>query len=247
MKKILKVLLLGLLALLLIVVAGFVGWASFPLGPGEASLNALRSDSSVEVETSRDWIVFQPTSQTASTGFIFYPGARIDFQSYAPLLKPLAENGYLVVLVRMPLSFAVFSPGKADDVITAFPQIRNWIIGGHSLGGAMAANYCYTHPGTAKGLVLWAAYPASSNSLADQLVKVVSIFGNRDGEVEKIEASSSLLPPGTTWVKIKGGNHAQFGDYGPQPGDEEATISPQEQWDQVIAATEAFLDSISNK
>lgn len=247
MKKTLKVLLVGFVALLVIITMGFIGWASFPLGPGSAANDSMIPDSRVTVETSPGWITFLPSSINASTGFIFYPGGRVDYRSYAPLLKPLAERGFLVVLVRMPLSLAVFSPQKADEVINAYPEITTWAVGGHSLGGAMAANYSYTNPKAAKGLVLWASFPASSNSLADQPIKAVSIFGSRDGEVEKIEASYNLLPADTNWVRIEGGNHAQFGDYGLQPGDGEAAISPQEQWQQVIAATAAFLGSLASQ
>lgn len=152
-----------------------------------------------------------------------------------------------MVLVPMPLSLAIFSPNKADEVLASFPEIQNWALGGHSLGGAMAARYCFTHPEKINLLILWGSYPADTDSLANQKLLVLSIFGSEDGEVKKIEASKSLLPADTTWIKIDGGSHAQFGDYGLQAGDGQARISPQQQWDQVASATTAFLLRISGK
>jgi pimeloyl-ACP methyl ester carboxylesterase len=231
--------------LLIVIPAGFVGWASFPLGPGAIALDALQPDAAVSVEMVQGWTVFRPTDVEVRTGFIFYPGGRVDYRSYAPLLKLLAQQGALVALVPMPLSLAFFAPDKADAILAAFPAIQHWAIGGHSLGGAMAARYCFTHPGKVQGLALWAAYPASSESLANQKLAVLSIFGSQDGQVKELEASKPLLPPDTTWVKIDGGSHAQFGDYGLQPGDGQAQISPQLQWSQVAAATIALFQKIS--
>jgi hypothetical protein len=244
MKKTLKRLITSIFILLIAITLGFLGWASFPLGPENAALASLQSDDSVTVQTSSDWITFRPAASDPVSGFIFYPGGRVDYRSYAPLLKPLAERGYLVVLVRMPLSLAVFSPNKAEIVIGSFPEIQNWAIGGHSLGGAMAANFCYNHPGVIDGLVLWASYPADSNSLANQSLKVLSIYGSEDGGLDGIEASAPLLPADTIWYRIEGGNHAQFGDYGPQPGDGIATINPEEQQNQIMSTTQEFLTMI---
>jgi pimeloyl-ACP methyl ester carboxylesterase len=245
MRPIIKRILLVIFFVLLAVSIGFIGWASFPLGPGPDALQAMQSDSMVSVEKIQGWTVFMPANGQAETGFIFYPGGRVDYRSYAPVLKPLAEQGYMVVLMPMPLSLAVFAPDKAAEVFPAFPDIQNWAIGGHSLGGAMAARYCYQHPGEVKGLALWASYPADTDSLADRDLSVLSIFGSQDGQAEKLAAADNLLPADTNWVIIEGGNHAQFGDYGLQPGDGKAEISPRQQWDQVIAATSAFLQNIS--
>jgi hypothetical protein len=247
MSKLWKRILLGVVILLVVVSAGFVGWASFPLGPGSSALAALQPDSGVSVETIQGWTVFRPADMEAQTGFIFYPGGRVDYRSYAPILRSVAQHGFLVVLVPMPLSLAIFSPNKAGEVMAAFPEIQHWALGGHSLGGAMAARYCFTHPEKIQALILWASYPADTDSLANQNLAVLSIYGSEDGEVKKIEASNSLLPMDTTWIKIDGGSHAQFGDYGLQPGDGQPKISPQQQWDQVTSATTAFLRKISGE
>jgi hypothetical protein len=233
--------------LLIAIPVGFVGWASFPSGPGKAALAAMQPDTVVSMETLKGWTVFRPTDIQAHTGFIFYPGGRVDYRSFAPILRSVAQQGFLVVLVPMPLSLAIFSPNKADEVFAAFPEIQNWALGGHSLGGAMAARYCFTHPEKIQALILWGSYPADTDSLANQKLLVLSIFGSEDGQVKNIEASKSLLPADTTWIKIDGGSHAQFGDYGLQAGDGQARISPQQQWDQVASATTAFLLRISGK
>lgn len=242
-----KRLLLILAGLLIAIPVGFVGWASFPLGPGSAAQAAMQPDEVVSVETVHGWTVFRPIGKEVQTGYIFYPGGRVDYRSYAPILKSLAQQGFLVVLVPMPLSLAFFTPNKADGVLAAFPEIQYWALGGHSLGGAMAARYCFTHPGKIQALILWASYPADTDSLANQKLAVLSIFGSEDGQVKEIESSSPLLPANTTWIKMDGGNHAQFGDYGLQPGDGQAKISPHQQWNQVTSATAAFLLNISGE
>lgn len=236
-----RYILIGLGVILLLAVGGFVVWAANPLGPGEQARAALEAGNEVEVETG-DIIVFRPAEGDPKTGFIFYPGGRVDYRSYAPALRDIAAQGYLVVLVPAPLNLMVFDPDKAADVFPQFPEIGHWAVGGHSLGGAMAANFLYTHPGAAEGLILWASYPASSNDLSDSGLKVLSVYGTLDmGGMEPFDASRALLPADTTWVMIEGGNHAQFGDYGFQPGDNPATISAADQQAQVVEATVAFL------
>jgi pimeloyl-ACP methyl ester carboxylesterase len=146
----------------------------------------------------------------------------------------------------MPLSLAVFNPNAAADVIAAHSEVTTWVIGGHSLGGAMAANYVYNHPGQVDGLVLWASYPAENNSLADQdSLPVLDVYGTEDGQADELAAAAVRLPSETFWVVLEGGNHAQFGWYGRQSGDGEATISREEQQAQVVQATTALLSLVS--
>jgi dienelactone hydrolase len=248
MKKTAIRVLIGILLLALIVTIGFVAWASFPLGPSNLAVQSLSAPpEGVQVERAANWIVFHPTGADPQTGFIFYPGGRVDYRSYAPALEEIAAQGYLVVLTRMPLSLAIFGSDAANGVMAAFPQVTHWAIGGHSLGGAMAARYAYLHPGVVDGLVLYAAYPAKDNSLASGHLKVISIYGTDDQVASraKREAYREYLPASTQWVEIKGGNHAQFGSYGLQPGDGAAEIDAQTQWKQVSGATAQFLGEIT--
>jgi hypothetical protein len=237
---------LGLFSLVLVLfLAGFVVWGETPAQPMPEAVAALTSDTQVTV-TSGDWLVFTPTATQPTTGFIIYPGGRVDYRAYAPAAHQIAAQGYLVIIVRMPLNLAVFGINKAQAVQSAYPQIQHWAIGGHSLGGSMAASYAKTHLTTIQGLVLWASYPASSDDFSTSSLQVVSIYGSQDGLAtgEKIDASRALLPPGTVWVEISGGDHAQFGWYGPQAGDNPASISRTDQQAQVVAATLTMLKTL---
>ena len=240
-RRILLVLLVGLI----LASSGFVVWGNTPAAPMTEALAALQSDAQVTVLTG-SWLEFKPAGQQPLTGFIFYPGGRVDYRAYAPQAHAIAAQGYLVVIPSMPLNLAVFGISKAGEVIAAHPEIQRWAIGGHSLGGSMAANYARSNPGQVQGLVLTASYPAASDDLSQSGLKVASIFGSLDGLATgpKIDASRALLPASTTWVKIEGGDHAQFGWYGPQAGDNPATISRAAQQEIVVKATVNLLAAL---
>jgi hypothetical protein len=236
---------LGSLLVVIVILVGFVVWAETPLGPMSEAYEALQSDSTVIVSVG-NWLIFSPLSSNASKGFIIYPGGRVDYRSYAPVARAIAAEGYLCVIVSMPLNLAVFGVNIASEVIESNPQISSWAIGGHSLGGTMAAQYAYDNPLKIQGLVLWAAYPSSGTNLTKQTLLVTTIYGTNDGLVtsSEIESSLKLLPTNTVRVEIAGGNHAQFGWYGEQPGDNDAMITRISQQSQIINATVQLLNKI---
>ncbi len=237
---------LGLLFLLLLMaLVGFVVWASMPSSPMPEALAALQSDAQVGVEV-KPWLIFSPLDGEPDAGLILYPGGRVDPRAYAPTAHAIAAEGYLVVIVPMPLNLAVFGSSRAAEVLAAFPEVERWALGGHSLGGAMAARFAHRRPSAVQGLVLWASYPSASDDLSARELAVVSIYGTRDGLAteEEIAASRPFLPAETRWVAIVGGNHAQFGWYGPQSGDNPATISRQAQQQEVVAATLTLLTDL---
>ena len=237
-----------ILIILALLSGGFYVWASNASGPMPEALVALESDDLVTVET-EPWLIFTPTERVPTTGFIFYPGGKVDYHSYAPQARAIAEEGYLVVIPEMPLNLAVFGANAAEGIVAAYPDIEQWTIGGHSLGGSMAAKYAYDNPGSMAGLVFWASYPADNNDLSSTNISVSSIYGSLDGVAlpEQVLAAEPLLPANTTWVEIIGGNHAQFGWYGDQAGDNPATISREEQQAQTVAATVALLETIDTQ
>ena len=243
-----------LLALLVLLAGGFVLWALTGPSAGPDALAALEGDTRVVVEQGA-WLTFAPRDNEPTVGLILYPGGRVDARAYAPLAREIAAEGYRVVIVPMPLRLAVLAPDRATEVMAAFPTVTQWALGGHSLGGAMAARYAYRHaarhaalhPDPVAGLVLWASYPAATDDLSARTLAVTSIYGTRDGlaTVDDIQASRELLPADTVFVAIEGGNHAGFGDYGPQSGDLPATISVEEQQRQIVTATVALLRALS--
>jgi len=237
--------LLGITLVIAIAFAGFFIWAETPPAPMTEANDALKSDSSVTVSIG-NWLVFTPASYNVSTGFIIYPGGRVDFKSYAPAAYSIAAQGYLVIIPKMPLNLAVFGVGIANDVIRHYPNIGSWAVGGHSLGGTMAAQFAFENPAKIKGLALWAAYPASGTDLSESSLLVTTIHGGNDGLVStaQIDDSLRLLPASTVRVEIAGGNHAQFGWYGVQAGDNEATITREAQQNLILEATVQLLEKL---
>lgn len=243
-KKLIKRILLILCSLLLLSVGGFAYYVVS--GTAEASpqaVTALEPDENILVSTG-DWLTFTPTTQTPTTGFVFYTGGLVDHQAYAPQLRAIAAEGYLVIAPDLPLNLAFFNINAAKEIINTYPNIEKWAVGGHSLGGVAAAQFASEHSQLVDGLALWASYP--NGDLSNQPLSVVSIYGTADGLLspEELDNSRTNLPPSTEFVAIEGGNHAQFGSYGPQDGDNPAQITAAEQLAQVTAAMSDFLSRI---
>lgn len=241
-----KRILLFIVIVLALAVSGFVVWANNPLAPMPEALTALESDGAVQVRNENGWYVFRPLDSQPTSGFIFYPGGLVDARAYAPQMHAIAEQGYLTVITPMPLNLAIFGLNQATDVIQAFPDIQYWALGGHSLGGAMAARFVQSNPTAVQGLVFWASYP--DIDLSTFAIKAVSIYGSNDAVAQGagIQNSDKLLPAGTPFIVIEGGNHSGFGWYGLQPGDNEATISRADQMAQTVSATTDLLATLGN-
>lgn len=176
-------------------------------------------------------------------GLVFYPGAKVEYSAYAPLMRELAERGYFAVVVQMPLNFAILDINAADRVIEAYPQVDTWWIGGHSLGGSMAAQYAADHADALAGVVLLGAYTASD--LSDTDLGVITIYGSNDQVLNraKLAESEPLLPPAARTTVIAGGNHAYFGSYGLQSGDGASPITPGGQRARTADAIDAYLSA----
>ena len=220
-------------------------WANFARPPVEAALPALDSNGAVLVEEDR-WISFIPQQAYPRVGLILYPGARIDPRAYAPLAQHIAREGFLVVLLPVRFALANYQPNAAAPVMDAYPEIKTWVVGGHSLGGVVAAEFTNRRSEEIEGLVLWAAYPSETQDLSAVAVDVISIHASRDGLVtmQEIADTKSLLPDNTEYVLIEGGNHAQYAWYGSQRNDFTATIDAETQQELIIRATVRFLRNL---
>ena len=225
--------LIAVVLVLAVAAAGANVWVESLYPAQEAAQAALAPYRNVTVQITDDAIAFIPSE--ARAGFIFYPGGLVPSEAYAPLLRALAEEGVLCVVPKMPLRLAVLDMNAADGIAAQYPDITRWAIGGHSLGGAMAASYAAAHGEDFAALVLLAAY---STAEVPAHIAAVSIYGDADQVMnrEKYAQYRDNLPEGAVELIIPGGNHAQFGDYGVQKGDGWATITPDEQLAQTLQA-----------
>ena len=202
---------------------------------------ALLGDTST-VEENDSFTSFIPKGEIKA-GFIFYPGGKVEHKAYYPLMKSLAEYGILSTVVEMPFRLAVLDVDAANSVKQHYQDISSWYIGGHSLGGSMAASHLAKNESDYKGLILLGSY--STSDLSASSTPVLSIYGSCDGVMNREKYSDSLsnMPNDFTEIVIEGGNHAYFGAYGEQKGDGAATLSPEEQASITASHIYAFINS----
>ena len=239
--------------LLLVLSIVFIGalfwgiqWATYARPPLQEAMEALESDELVVV-TQEPWLIFSPTKSTLKTGFIFYPGRRVDPRAYSSLMKSIASDGYLVIAPEMPINMAIFNTDIADQIIAEYSGIEHWVIGGHSVGGVAAAIYTDKNPENIDGLAIWASFPADNTDISDQDIPVLSIYGSREVRVNDTSVGNQrhLLPKDTRYISIEGGDHHQFGSYRINPEEHLATTSRSSQQQQIIKATLDLLATVS--
>ena len=214
----------------------------------------LESDQTVTVEKTDQYIRFQPTENPQQTGFIFLPGGMVAPEAYAPMSRALSEHGFNVFILKLPFGSAPLDSHEADvmrqalEIIEANTSIPYWTVGGHSRGAAIAARFASLHGESFDGLVLiGTSHPKEEAfDLSNTNIAVTKIYATNDGlaSTDEVEANARYLPDDTTWILIEGGNHAQFGYYGSQLGDNAATISREQQQELTIDAIITALKSI---
>lgn len=237
-RKIKKMLLI-VLAVLLVVGVGFGIYVSDYY---HADLEVIQ-DLSIGVEYDRmerledGSLVFYPAEYDSAV--IFYPGGKVEALAYIPLMEHCAQEGVLTVLMPMPFNLAVLAKDAAEEIPELFPEVEDWFMAGHSLGGSMAASFASENTAWVEGLILLAAYSMEDVSG----IPVLSIYGSADRvlNMEKYEKYRSNLPENLTETVIQGGNHAGFGLYGAQKGDGEASISNAEQIAQTAQLIAQFV------
>ena len=207
---------------------------------------SLDKPQGVEVSEIRDYIQIDPTaySDPGTTGLIFYPGGLVDPHAYLSLMSSfaLSGEGHRIIIAKMPANLAVLDIKAATNILKDHTD-RDWVIAGHSLGGAMACSMVDAENELFKGLILMAAYPAESVDLSDWQNPVLSIMAAEDQVVDwgKYEEGKIRLPQSTHYEVIEGGNHAGFGHYGEQKGDGTATLSQTDQQDLIVELIQNFF------
>lgn len=227
-------------ALALLALACLGGGAALHCAGYEASGAALKQ--MAQGETDGNVTAFVPEEVRA--GLVFYPGGLVDHAAYAPLMRMLASRGVLCLLVQMPMDLAVLDADAAQGLQQRYPGVERWLIGGHSLGGAMAADYAAKHPEEFSGVLLLGAYSAADLIGTD--LSVLSVYGSQDGVLnrEKYEACRRNYPDGFEEFVIDGGCHAYFGDYGFQKGDGTPSVSREMQMGMTASAVSAWIDTM---
>ena len=230
-------------AILACAIGGVVAYVLDYYKADETALEMLNSNDAVTVSynESKQYYAFEPTSEYTSA-FVFIPGGKVEATAYAPLMQEIAKEGVLCILLEVKWRFAVLDQDAPQGIQDDFKNVSKWTLGGHSLGGAMASVYVYKNPNEYQGLVLLGAY--ANNDISNTDLKCIAIVGSEDNVINrtKFENNKAYLPQSTKYITIEGGNHAQFGSYGKQKDDGEATISNKEQW---ALTTSYVLDIIA--
>ena len=204
-------------------------------------IEAFTEQSTVEMQTDENgYLIFEP--EQIENGLIFYPGGKVEHTAYIPLMEALASKGTLCILVKMPFRLAVFDSNAADGLQENYPEVESWYIGGHSLGGSMAASHAAKNADRYEGLVLLASY--STADLAASGLNVISLYGSEDSvlNMDKYAEYKGNLPAGFEEHVIEGGCHAGFGCYGAQEGDGVPSISGEEQLQLTAQLLTDFFD-----
>ncbi|UOK44342.1 alpha/beta hydrolase [Bacillus tropicus] len=233
MKKWMKIVLYSLLGILLIGSISFFVWSQFSYKPTKEALSL------VDDKKGEDYIVFG--EKDAKIGFIFYQGAKVEAEAYSYLGEALAKDGYFVVMPKLPLNLAILGINEVDSVIEKYPEVQKWYVAGHSMGGAMISKYAFQHEEKVDGIIFLGSYPA--DDFSTKSIPMLSIYGEVDAlaTVEKIDNNKKLMSKNTTMHMIKGGNHAHFGMYGEQKGDNASLITPKAQRDETVKVMEEWL------
>lgn len=227
MKKKLKWIGLGLVGLILVAVIGFLVWTQLTYGPTDEALGYAAE--ATEVDNRLEF--GDPDSEV---GIILYPGAKVEKEAYAYYGSRLAEEGVFVAIPSLRLNLGIADIDAAETIIAAHPGIERWIVGGHSLGGSAASGFALENESRVEGVIFLASYPISS--MVESELRVLSISGEVDGLATQtdIEASRENVPDDAVFYEIVDGNHANFGIYGPQDGDNDSPLSAKEQLDETI-------------
>jgi hypothetical protein len=229
MKKRLIIALIAIISLVVLLGAAFFIYVSDYYRADDVAIAVMQNQATVRAQ---DNLIILSPAASSDSALIFYPGAKVEYVAYLPILEKLTQrSGITCILVKMPFNMAIFNANAADEIVGQFPDIKNWYIGGHSMGGAMASEYASKHQDKVKGLILLGAYIYGDYPAENAL----TVYGTFNTSVaEQINYTENI-------VVIEGGNHAQFGNYGKQDGDPDATISSEAQQNIAVEAIQEFL------
>lgn len=208
----------------------------------QTALAALDGNDAVAVSSTGGILRFDGPGER--TALLFMPGAKVEAKAYAPLMLAIAQGGVDCFVVSPPANIAFLGEGQLGDCLAA-NHYEHWVLGGHSLGGVVASSYASGHPEQVDGLVLLASYASQS---IDERIKVCSVYGSEDGVLDLDKAADlNVSSKGRTVLVLEGGNHADYGNYGPQKGDHPGTLGAQRQQAQTAQAILELAGSLEQQ
>lgn len=223
----------------------FTGWLFYSYQSKGVDKAVFKSDSTVEVVENENLYSFTPKI-TYQKIFIFYPGALVDPKAYAPLCRKISDNGYKVLLIKMPWRLAKNGYNKPKELNLFADTTKQYILAGHSQGAKMAAQFVYENPTLINKLILIATTHPRDIDLSKSKIPIMKIYGSKDGvaNINDINKNKSKLPSSTKYVLIDGANHAQFGYYGFQFGDNKANITRERQQQITLENILSFINTL---
>jgi hypothetical protein len=227
------------LSSLLVTVVSFLTWFHIVFAAErDATLEVFRDDG-IQVTEVEGSIVMEAADGRGETGILYFPGARVDPYSYLYPLSEIAASGVTVVIMDPLMNMALFDTRSVEELALAAPEVNDWVLSGHSLGGVRACMLAQ-HPDVV-GLVLMGSYCATDISALD--IPMLQVLASKDGliDTEAVSASASLLPDSARTIMLEGASHASFGTYGDQPGDGTATLNRAEVREALTALFQALL------
>ena len=194
--------------------------------------NYLKDSEEVKVIKNKNGYLFDgPGNENI---LVFYPGGKVEYTSYALLMNNLSKEGIDTFIVEMPFNLAFFKMIAIKEIKNEY-DYESWYLGGHSLGGVVAASD--TNNNDIKGLILLASYSTKKVEC-----ETLSIYGSNDKvlNLDKYQENKKNII-NMKEVIIEGGNHANFANYGNQKHDKKATITRRKQQEKTIEEILMFI------
>jgi hypothetical protein len=220
----------------------FIAWLFYSYQAHGVAEKLFQNSEITKLEENSDFFLFTPTTPFKEV-LIFYPGAMVDPKAYGPLCRKIADSNIKVYLIKMQWRLASKGYSKPKELHLFDDIAKTYILSGHSQGAKMAAQFAYENPALIDKLLLLATSHPRDISLASSKIPMMKIYGSKDGVADEksIMDNKSKLPATTKFIRIDGANHAQFGYYGFQLGDNVATISREQQQTETLKYMIEFI------
>jgi len=225
----------------------FMVWMWITLQARSIPSEMYRSDELVAIANEPGSLRFETTDSVKATVLIF-PGGLVDPEAYIPLARLIAVDGYIVHIIKMPFRMSTRGYQNIKELFDLNDPTQRYILGGHSQGGKMAAQFVYENPGLIDALFMLGTSHPRDIDMSNIDIPAIKISAENDGmaSMREVEENAPLLPVNTRMITIEGGNHSQFGYMGHLLMDDKATISREEQHRQTVEHLLQFFNELYN-